>query len=108
MFGSPILLAPVVPAASSQVLVNGLPSFNDGLFGHDRTEHVSFSVGMPAVLIRSYWSDLRPELFRAWGGRVEPATTTNFDLQTNLARVGPSGSGLLRGCWEDMRGWRQL
>ena len=59
---------------------------------------------MPAVLIRSYWSDLRPELFRVWGGRVEPATTTNFDFQTNLARVGPSGSGLPSGCREDVEG----
>ena len=107
--GSPIVLAHVVLAASAEVRIEGLSSCSNGLFGHGRIEPVRVSVGILGVVGRPGRPDLRSDLCRVWRGRAEPATTLNyFRFQTDLARVGPSGSGLPHGRWEDVRGWRQM
>ena len=102
--GSPILLAHVVLAASAEVRIEGLSSCSNGLFGHGRTEPVRVSVGILGVVARPGRPDLRSDLCRGWRGRAEPATTFNFRLSTDLARVGQSGSGLPHGRWEGCEG----
>ena len=77
-----------------------------GRFGYwvGRTEPARVSVGMPGVVARPGRPDLRSDLCRVWRGRAEPATTFNFRLSTDLARVGQSGSGLPHGRWEGCEG----